>query len=43
MDTMGMLLLLAVIGLIVCPPRYDPAIRLKERNEARARDRREHE
>lgn len=36
MDWLGIGLLVLCAALIVCPPKWDPAIRLKERNERRA-------
>lgn len=35
MSGFNMLLLAVVVVLVILPPKYDPAIRLKERNERR--------
>lgn len=37
MDILSWLLIAACVALVCCPAKYDPAIRLKERNERRAR------
>lgn len=37
MDWLEIILAVVCIGLIILPPKYDPAIRWKERNERRKR------
>lgn len=37
MDWLGYALIAVVVVLVVLPPKYDPAIRWKERNEAKRR------
>ena len=39
MDWLGYALIAVVVVLVVLPPKYDPAIRWKERNEAKHRNR----
>ena len=33
MNWLDAVLVVVCLGLVLCPPKYDPAIRLKERNE----------
>jgi hypothetical protein len=35
MGWFGYLVLAVVVACILCPPKYDPAIRWKERNESK--------
>lgn len=37
MDWLGYALIAVVVVLVALPPRYDPTIRWKERNEAKRR------
>ena len=38
MDWLGYALIAGAVVLVVLPPKYDPAIRWKERNEAKRRE-----
>ena len=38
MDWLGYALIAVVVVLVVLPTKYDPAIRWKERNEAKRRE-----